>query len=91
MTSAFASWLRQHGETQEAIGQQGGITQTSEVMAIDPSLLRRDKFAMGGPREMEGSGVTGDPRRATAPYGKQSIDMKVDAAIKQLKALTAAK
>ena len=87
----FEPWLREQGETLEAIGQQGGITQTSEVLAVDPSLLRRDKFAMGGPREMEGSGVTGDPRRATALYGKQSIDMKVDAAITQLKTLTAAK
>lgn len=90
-TSAYEEWLEGQGETAEAIGQQAGITQTSEVMVVDPRLLRPHKFAMGGPREMEGSGVTGDPRRATVAYGRKSIDMKVEAAVRQLRALVAAR
>ena len=90
-TAAYEEWLKTQGESDQAIGQQAGITQTSEVMAIDRRLLRPQKFAMGGPREMEGSGVTGDPRRATAAYGLKSIEMKVDAAVKQLRALMAAR
>jgi creatinine amidohydrolase len=88
-TAAYEEWLKAQGETDEAIGQQAGITQTSEVLAIDPRLLRQHKFAMGGPREMEGSGVTGDPRRASVAYGQKSIEMKVEAAVKQIRALMA--
>lgn len=90
-TPAFNGWLMKQGQTKEAIGQQAGISQTSEILVSAPQLLRKDKFAMGGAREMEGSGVTGDPRRASVAYGKQGLEMKIDAAVKQIKTLIAAK
>jgi creatinine amidohydrolase/Fe(II)-dependent formamide hydrolase-like protein len=45
---AFSKWLQSHGETPATIGRHGGIPDTSQLMAIDPSLIRKDKLAAGG-------------------------------------------
>jgi creatinine amidohydrolase/Fe(II)-dependent formamide hydrolase-like protein len=52
-------------------------------------LIRWDKLADKG--GFPGSGVTGNPTRATIEYGKHGIEMKVDASVKQIKAMTARK
>jgi creatinine amidohydrolase/Fe(II)-dependent formamide hydrolase-like protein len=52
-------------------------------------MIRPDKRAnMGG---FEGSGVTGDPTRASVELGKLGIQFKVDVTIEALKKSMAAK
>src|SRR6266850_2453272 len=46
--NGFSAWLERQGETPLAIGRHAGIMDTSELMAIDPKLLRLDKLAPGG-------------------------------------------
>ena len=84
----FADWLKAQGETAEAIGTHAGIEDTSELMAINPAYIRKDKLAPGG--DFKVSGVTGNPARASAAYGRQGLEMKVAVAVAQIRKLIAA-
>lgn len=84
-TQAFTKWLRNQGETPENIGTHAGIEDTSELMAIHPGLIRKDKLAAGG--DFRISGVAGNPARATAAYGKQGLEFKINAAVVQIQKL----
>lgn len=81
----FSKWLRSQGETSENIGTHAGIEDTSELLAIHPGLIRKDKLAPGG--DFKISGVTGNPTRATATYGKQGLEFKINAAVVQIQKL----
>ena len=61
--NGFAEWLKSQGETEESIGNHAGISDTSQLLAIAPQHIRKDKLAKGG--GAEGSGVSGDPTKAT--------------------------
>ncbi len=85
----FDKWLLGQGEKQEDIGTHAGITDTSQLMALDPRLVRTDKLAPRG--GYEGSGVSGNPARASAAYGKQGLELKIEAALRQIRTLLAAR
>ena len=85
----FADWLKGRGETMAAIGTHAGIEDTSELMAINPNLIRMDKLAPGG--DFKVTGVSGNPARANAAYGKQGLEMKIAAAVAQIQKLLAAR
>ena len=84
----YREWLQSQGEEPDAIGTHAGITDTSQVLAIAPEHVRLDKRANRG--GFEGSGVRGDPTRASSDYGKKGIQLKVEASLAQLKELMAA-
>ena len=70
-----------------SVGAHAGIPDTSELMFLDRGGLwiRTDKLQAG-----DGSnGVDGDPRRASAEMGRLFIDFKVDAAVGQIRKITA--
>lgn len=85
----FTEWLVEQGETEESIGRHAGISDTSILLYVAPEHIRTDQLAPGG--GFEGSGVSGDPSRASAEYGRVGLDMKVDAAVRQAEALIAAR
>jgi len=85
--NGFAEWLKSQGETEESIGNHAGISDTSQLLAIAPQHIRKDKLAKGG--GAEGSGVSGDPTKATADYGKKGIDLKVETAVARIQKLIA--
>ena len=58
-------------------------------MAINPDLIRKDKLAPGG--DFKVTGVTGNPARASAAYGRQGLELKVAVAVAQIQKLIAAK
>jgi creatinine amidohydrolase/Fe(II)-dependent formamide hydrolase-like protein len=87
--TGFDAWLLGQGEKKEDIGTHAGITDTSQLMAIDASFLRPDKFAANG--GYEGSGVTGNPTRASVAYGKKGLELKIEAGVRQIRALVAAR
>lgn len=66
-------------------GRHAGIADTSELMAVDTAhqRIRADKLAPGDGR----NGVDGDPRRASAELGRVFLDMKVKAAVAQIRSL----
>ncbi len=78
-------WLIAQGETEEDIGSHAGITDTSQLMALDSSLVRPELFAVNG--GADGSGVRGNPTRASAAYGRQMLEQKIEAAVRQARQL----
>jgi len=70
------------------IGSHAGMVDTSELMAVNPSLVRMDKRAPNG--GFENSGVTGDPTKATAEIGRAILKIKIDNALAQIRASLAA-
>jgi creatinine amidohydrolase/Fe(II)-dependent formamide hydrolase-like protein len=80
---AFNKWLRSQGETAESIGTHAGIEDTSELMAINPDYIRKDKLAPGG--DFKVTGVSGNPARASVAYGKQGLEFKIAAAVAQIR------
>ena len=83
--NGFREWLMEQGETQETIGGHAGISDTSQLLAVDPRHIRTDRLAPGG--GFEDSGVSGDPTRASVERGVRGIQFKVDAALNQIRAL----
>ncbi len=82
--NGFRDWLMEQGETDETIGRHAGISDTSILLYVEPAHIREDQLAPGG--GFEGSGVSGDPTRASAEYGRVGMEMRVDAAVRQIRA-----
>ena len=83
--NGFRQWLELQGETAENIGSHAGISDTSQLLAVAPEHIRFDKLVPQG--GFDGSGVSGDPTRASMEYGHKGIALKVEAAVKQINAL----
>jgi sterol desaturase/sphingolipid hydroxylase (fatty acid hydroxylase superfamily)/creatinine amidohydrolase/Fe(II)-dependent formamide hydrolase-like protein len=77
-----ADLLVREGETAAAIGQHAGIRDTSEVMAVAPDAIRAELLAPDGGGA--GSGVNGDPTRASAARGWRLLELKVQAGVRQV-------
>ncbi len=78
-------WLIAQGERAEDVGSHAGMHDTSTLLFLDTSLLRVDRMAPG--RRGDGSGVSGNPTRATAEYGRQIMELQIDAAVRQIRRL----
>jgi len=82
---AQTRYLEAQGETPATIGQHAGITDTSELMAVDPTgvdLTRLNALSF----RIEPTGIDGDPRRASAERGRALLALKVQAAVRQIRA-----
>lgn len=86
--NGFEEWLLSQGETKESIGTHAGVQDTSLLLAVDPKLIRKDKISKGP--GAPGSGVTGDPSRATLAYGRKGLDMIVDIDVRRIRESIAA-
>ncbi len=86
---AQTRFLEGQGETPASIGQHAGITDTSELMAVHPDGVVLGRYAEA-PFTLESNGVSGDPMKASAERGRALLDIKVQAAVRQIKALAAA-
>jgi creatinine amidohydrolase/Fe(II)-dependent formamide hydrolase-like protein len=78
-----AEWLTSQGETDKTIGTHAAIRDTSEMMAVFPGGVRMDK------RATDKDGVTGDATRASAERGEKLIELKVEAAVREIAAARA--
>ena len=83
--NGFREWLMEQGETEETIGRHAGISDTSILLYVAAQHIRQDQLAPGG--GFEGSGVSGDPTRASAEYGRVGMEMRVAAAVGQIRAM----
>lgn len=68
------------GETAASIGTHAGIRDTSELMAIDSSGVH-----LSGAKP-DSDGASGDPRRASPERGRKLLDLKVKAAVTEIRA-----
>lgn len=87
-TADIRTYLGGLGYPMEAIGSHAGMVDTSELLFVNPSLVRRDKLALNG--GSPDSGVNGDPTKATAELGKALVQIKIDNAVAQIRAGLAA-
>jgi creatinine amidohydrolase len=74
------------GETTGRIGLHAGIIDTSELMAIRPAAVDLARHIRPTLVPVT-TGVNGDPSTATAERGRALIQMRIDAAIRQIKVL----
>jgi creatinine amidohydrolase/Fe(II)-dependent formamide hydrolase-like protein len=91
----FDDWLKKEGYPASA---HGGIPDTSLMMYLGgDEWIRKDRIVAGDPVPPPGerpdparmtvkNGVTGDPRPSTPELGKRLFEMKVDAAVNQIRA-----
>ncbi len=83
-------WLNGQGFTNEQIGSHAGMLDTSELLYVNPKLVRSDKLANNG--GFQGSGVSGDATKASARIGEGLLKIKVDNALAQIRtSMSAAK
>lgn len=87
--SPFRAWLQSQGEKPKDIGTHAGIADTSQLMAVNANGIRNDKLTAGGDRKL--TGVTGDPARASVAYGQKGVELKIAAAVAQIRKLVAAR
>jgi len=83
--NGFREWAMEQGHAAEEIGGHAGILDTSLLLSINPEHIRQDKLAPQG--GYEGSGVSGDPTKASVEYGKVGMEMRVAAAVRQIRTL----
>jgi creatinine amidohydrolase len=83
---AYIDWLKKQGESSVAIGNHAGIADTSQLLAISPKGIRNDKLVQS--RNNENTGVSGNPARAKAEYGRKGLAFKINQAVAQIRILT---
>jgi len=77
-------YLAVQGETPATIGQHAGITDTSELMAVHPAGVDLTRLA-GVPFRAEPTGVDGNPLHASAERGRALLELKIKAAVRQIR------
>ena len=82
----YRAWMEAaFGYTDDIIGSHAGISDTSQMLHVRPTGVRKDQIKpWGGPKD---SGVSGDPMKATAEIGRMGIEFKINAALNQYKTL----
>ena len=81
----FASLLREKGYSEAEIGMHAGLGDTSLMLAIDPSYVRRDRLSGTANKD----GVAGDPGRASAELGRLGADLMVKRSVDAIRKATA--
>lgn len=77
-------WLQSQGESEASIGTHAAIRDTSELMAVFPEGVRSE--LLGADKD----GVVGDARRASGERGKKLLELKVDAAVREIETVLSA-
>lgn len=78
------TYLGSLGHSMDAVGSHAGMVDTSELLFVNPSLVRRDRLALNG--GSPDSGVSGDASKATAELGRALVKIKIDNAVAQIRA-----
>jgi creatinine amidohydrolase len=76
-------WLKEDGEDETTIGAHAGIRETSELLAVAPGAVRAEKLVAG----TDWVGADGRPDRADAARGRALLELKIDAALRQIRRL----
>jgi creatinine amidohydrolase len=86
-TAGFRELLQARGHRPEELGEHAALPDTSLTLAVAPGLVRADP-----PRDAQianaGSGVDGDPRRASPELGRLGVDLIVARTVAAIKAST---
>ena len=75
-----------YGWDAETVGSHAGIADTSQLLYVRPQDVRLDQLARSE-TDRQGSGVSGEPTKATAELGLVALQFKIDAGVAQYRAL----
>lgn len=78
-------YLLDRGEAEAALGQHAGLSDTAELMAVDPAGVDLTRLP-ASPEALARLGGSGDPHRATAALGIALMGLRIDAAVGQIRA-----
>ena len=79
-------WLRSQGFTDNEIGVHAALIDTAQLMAIDPDGVRTALLASSaGNPDGSKNGVIGDPAKATPALGKQLLELKIEAGVREIR------
>ena len=91
--TSYVKALRAKGLSDAQIGTHAGSADTALLLALNPAGVRADLLAgalregsSGGNGIGIGSGISGDPRAATAALGQLGVDAVVDETVAAIKA-----
>ena len=81
-------WITEKmGIPEDKIGGHANLLDTSELLYIKPQHVRKNR--MGPENQYENNGVSGDPSKSTPELGKTFMDIKINNAVAQIKAMMA--
>jgi creatinine amidohydrolase/Fe(II)-dependent formamide hydrolase-like protein len=75
-------WLKTQGYSEPQIGGHVGIRDTSELMAVYPEGVRKEKLKDSPAGDL--SGANGDATKASTDYGRKMLELKIQAALRQI-------
>jgi creatinine amidohydrolase/Fe(II)-dependent formamide hydrolase-like protein len=79
-------WLKSQGFTEAEIGVHAALIDTAQLMAIDPEGVRMDLLgSSAGNADGSKNGVIGDPAKATPELGRKLLELKIEAALRQIR------
>jgi len=80
-----AATMAKFGITKEEIGNHADVRDTSQMMAVDPKMVRNAKLQAGEGK----NGIQGDPRRSTPEIGRALIERTVVRTVELIRKATA--
>jgi creatinine amidohydrolase/Fe(II)-dependent formamide hydrolase-like protein/sterol desaturase/sphingolipid hydroxylase (fatty acid hydroxylase superfamily) len=83
------AWLKTKGYSEAAIGSHAGIRDTSELWAVHAEGIRRDELMTGTAANQVKTGVLGDATQANPRLGNALLQLKIKAAIRQIRTAVA--
>lgn len=86
---AYVDRLLSAGARRSEIGTHAGLADTSLMLAIDPSLVRRDRLAAASTFGAGDGVYGGDPTRSSAEFGQLGVDLIVDGTTQAIRAFVA--
>lgn len=84
---AQTAWLKARGETEGSIGFHAGIADTAELMAVHPTGVDLARLEGRRGARLAPLGASGDPARATAETGRAILELRIAAAVAEIRTL----
>ena len=78
-------WLESQGESRDSIGTHAGIRDTSELFFVHPEGIRKDQLANRPAPSNDPMDVNGNPARASKGYGRKILEIRIGAAVRQIR------
>ncbi len=78
------AWMKQQDPKEKNVEAHGGLADTSEMLIANPEGVRSKLRGNYSPSDFAKLGVDGSSVNANVDYGKKFIELKIDAAVKQI-------
>lgn len=82
---AYVKRLLSAGAKRSEIGTHAGLADTSLMLAIDPSMVRKDRIAAGATFSAGDGVYGGDPTRSSAELGQLGVDLIVAGTVEAIR------